>query len=170
MKTHRLNLFLALSFTTLIGANITNADYRVATVDVNRVLNESKDAKTKKTELDSISMKAKSKIEAQRDTLKATEEKLKKAGVKSDSKEADKFRQDAKEFGRLVKDTEDDLKKQFLKVNKELTENALTVIRRYAEKNKIDLVLDKGDKVRGPVLYGDSTADITDAVVKDMNG
>jgi outer membrane protein len=165
---YKLFTTLALSAGLLFtGAAV--ADYRIATVDVNRVLNESKEAKEKKKTLDDVTLKAKAKIESERKTLKTTEEKLKKDNIKPDSKEADKFRQDAREFARMVKDTDDDLKQRYLKINKDLTDAALAAIRSYAEGKKIDLVLDKGKDARGPVLFGDTSADITEDVIKSMN-
>ncbi|MBX7144887.1 MAG: OmpH family outer membrane protein [Oligoflexia bacterium] len=149
--------------------SLARADFRVATVDVNRVLNESPDAKNKKKELDAASLKAKSKVDEERKVLKATEDKLKQSGAAPDSKEVEKFRQDAKDFARMVKDTDEDLRKQFMKINKELTDRALSAIRKYAEQNKIDLVLDKGESSRGPVLFGQASADITEEVIKQVN-
>ena len=159
----------ALAAVFVLSASAAQAEFRVATVDVNRVLNETKEAKVKKKELDEISLKAKSKIEEKRKVLKATEDKLKSASVSPESKEAEKFRTDAREFARFVKDTDEDIKKEFLKTNKFLTDKALDIIKKYAEQHSIDLVLDKGEKGRGPVLFGDASADITDDVVKSLN-
>lgn len=150
------------------SASIAQADFRVATVDVNRILNETKEAKSKKKELDDLTLKAKSEIEARRKTLKAVEDKLKAGNVSADSKEAEKFRTDAREFARFVKDKDEDIKKEFMKTNKELTDRALDIVKKYATAHSIDLVLDKGEKGRGPVLFGDTSADITDQVIKSM--
>ncbi|MBN8547748.1 MAG: OmpH family outer membrane protein [Deltaproteobacteria bacterium] len=153
----------------LLSSAVAQADYRVATVDVNRILNETKEAKTKKKELDDITLKAKAKIEEKRKVLKATEDKLKAASVSPESKEAEKFRTDAREFARFVKDTDEDIKKQFMVTNKALTDKALDIVKKYAEQHNIDLVLDKGEKGRGPVLFGDDSADITDDIIKSLN-
>jgi Skp family chaperone for outer membrane proteins len=146
-----------------------SAEFKVATVDVGRVLNESKGSKEMRKKLDDLSLKTKKDIEGKRSALKATEEKLKAAKVAEDSREAEAFRDDARAFARFVKDAEDDMKREFLKVNKELTERALTAIKRYAEANKIDLVLDKSEQARGPVLFGDKGADITAAIIADVS-
>ncbi len=150
-------------------ASPAHAEFKVATVDVNRILNESKEAKVKKKELDEISLKAKSEIEARRKTLKATEEKLKSANISAESKEAEKFRTDAREFARFVKDKDEDIKKQFMKTNRDLTMKALDLVKKYAEGHKIDLVLDKGEKGRGPVLFGNDSVDITESIIKTLN-
>jgi Skp family chaperone for outer membrane proteins len=56
-----------------------------------------------------------------------------------------------------------------MKLNKSLTDKALALINDYAKDKKIDMVIDKGEKVRGPVLFGDPTLDITDDIVQAMN-
>lgn len=145
------------------------AEFKVATVDVGRVLNESKGSKEMRQKLSEMSAKTKKEIDAKRSALKATEEKLKAAKVSEDSREAEAFRSDARAFSRFVKDAEDDMKREFLKVNKELTDRALAAVKRYAEANKIDLVLDKSEQARGPVLFGDKTADITAAIIAEAN-
>ena len=144
------------------------AQTRIATVDVARILNESSGAAAKKKELDVISQEAKKKAEARLKELKALETKLKEAKVSPDSKEAENFRTQAREYERFVKDTEEDIKKRFVKVNKEMTDKALTKIEAYAKSNKLDLVLDKSEKYRGPVLFGVETADITDSVIETL--
>ena len=145
------------------------ADYKIATVDVNRVLNESSEAQTKKHELDQKQSEARKKIEQQGKTLQEQEKKIKDAKLAESSKEVEKFKADARDFNRLVRDTEEDLKKEFLKFNKTLAEKAVKIVSSHAQKNDIDLVFDKSEKGRGPVLFGDSTFDITDAIIKEMN-
>jgi Skp family chaperone for outer membrane proteins len=38
-------------------------------------------------------------------------------------------------------------------------------IEAYAKSNNYDLVIDKSEKYRGPVLFGKSSADITDEIL-----
>ena len=161
--------FAALVVGGAVVAAPAAAEFKVATVDVGRVLNESKSSKEMRNKLDEMSLKTKKEIEAKRSKLKATEEKLKAAKVAEDSREAEAFRDDARAFARYVKDAEEDMKREFLKVNKDLTERALGAIKRYAEANKIDLVLDKSEQARGPVLFGDKAADITPAIIADVS-
>jgi len=146
-----------------------NADYKIVTVDVNRVINESREAKAKRAELDGLYSKTKEKLEGRRKGLEEADKKLKAGIIKADSKEAEKFRTDAREFTRLTRDSEEDLRKEFLKLNKTLTEKALKTIREYAQANKIDLVLDKAADGHGPVLVGSPSADITDEIVVQIN-
>jgi Skp family chaperone for outer membrane proteins len=162
--------FLAVPFiTTLLLSSVAFAEFRVATVDVNRILNESEESVSKKKELDKLSLAAKKKVEDKKERLTKIEEKIKSGKIKTDSKEAEQFRVDAREFARFVKDTQEELKRNFLKSNKALTEKILNQIKSYAKKNKIDLVLDKSSGGRSAVLFGAPTADITDDIIDEVN-
>ena len=157
-----------LSSLVVLCIGSAEAQVRIATVDVARILNESPEAGSKKKELDTISQDAKKKADAKLKDLKALESKLKDAKVATDSKEAEGFRNQAKEYDRFVKDTEEDIKKRYVKINKEVAERAMARITAYAQSNKIDLVLDTSDKYRGPVLFGSESADITESILKGL--
>ncbi len=162
-----LSLFVAVFCMPLFAA----AEFRVATVDITKVLNESKESQSKRQELDALRAKAQAKVETKKKEVQAVEDKL-KANPKIDdnSKEMDAYRNQARDFNRLVKDTEEDLKAQYLKVNKMLTDKAVGVIVDYAKDHNIDLVLDKSEAARGPVLYGNPETDITNSVIASLNG
>lgn len=162
MKIHALAL-CALSFVTLSNAA---AEFRIATVDLTKVVNEFPDAVTKKEELDDASDKAKTKLEAKGKELQALQEKLEKAKVAANSKEAENFRTQVRDFERMRADAKNELERKFVKMNKDVTDKIMAKIETYAKSNDYDLVLDKSEKVRGPVLFGDSSADITDDIIK----
>lgn len=160
---------IILSALMALGISSAAAEYKIATVDMNRIINEAPESKEAKQTLDKEFAAAKKKIEDKRDGLKATEAKIKDGSIKEDSKEAEKYRESAREFARLVKDTEDDLKKKFLKSNRALTEKAAKLVKAFAEKNNYALIFDKSDKARGPVLFAQPTSDVTEEVIKSMN-
>lgn len=145
------------------------AESKVVTVDIAKVLNESKEAKQKKAELEAMSQEAKKKVDAKRASLHDMEEKLSSGKVAEDSKEAMAFRSQSRDFTNYVKDTEDELRQHFLKVNRVLTDRTVAVIKQYAESHNLDLVLDHSTGQRGVVLYGSAQGDITDAIVKRIN-
>lgn len=136
---------------------------RLATVDVNKILNNLSEAKSKRAELDAMSERAKKEVEAKRDSLRDLEDDLK--NVDPASSQAESFRKQAREFERFVRDTEEDLKRRFLLVNKELTDKVIAKIEKYAKSNHIDLVLDKSSGAKGPILFGSPAADITDDIL-----
>lgn len=170
MSFSLLNRFASSSIALVLGGYVmafqARADVRIATVDITRILNESTDAASRKKELDVLSQDAKKRADEKRKALQSLEAKLKEKKVSEDSKEAENFREEAKEYARFIKDTEDDLKKRFVKLNKEMTEKAMTRVTAYAKENRIDIVLDKSEKYRGPVLFGNPGVDITDAILK----
>ena len=167
----RVSCFIGLALLWLATgmAPTVHAEYRIATVDINRVLNDSKEAAAKRQELEKKSIDIRKKFEDRSKKLRDTEQKMKDGKLAEDSKEAKQFRSDARDFGREVKEAEEDLKSDFMKFNKGLADKALKAVADYAKANNIDLVLDRGDKARGPVLFGDASHDITDAIVEIMN-
>ncbi len=146
----------------------SQAQTKIATVDVARLINEVPDAVNKKKELDVASEQAKTKIEAKGKELQALKIKLETAKVAADSKEADSFRSQARDFERMRADAKADLEKRFLKVNKEISDKVMSKIETYAKANSYDLVIDKSDKYRGPILFGAPSADITNEIIKTL--
>ena len=162
------NFLSALILSVLVSAPVF-AEFKVATVDVNKILNESKEAKEAKSELDKASAEVRKKVEAPRAELQALEKKLKDAKVAENSKEAQDFRAKYESYAKLVKESDEELRKEFMKTNKDLTDKAIKVIEAYAKENHIDLVLDHSEKVRGAVLYGSGADDITDKIISEIN-
>ena len=168
--THKTLLTLTTSLLlTLTAATTAIAEFKMATVDVARLLNETKFAQKEKSALDKHSKKIEGDIKSRGERLAKVEEKLKAGKISPDSKEAENFRKDARDLSRLVKDTKEDLQKRFLKLNRKLSESALASVKRYAESKSIDLVIDKSTQGRSPVLFGAKSADITDEVLSLMN-
>lgn len=154
----------------MLGTLVTpvQAEFTMATVDLNRIMNDSPQSKEQRKTLDTLSNTAKKKIDARRQGITEKEKSLKSAGVKADSKEAQAFQKEARDFNRFIKDTEDEFKAEFIKINKALTDRAIESVRAYAKKNNIDLVIERSEKTKGPVIFGSPTVDITDDVLKGM--
>jgi len=167
MLAVRQNIALTLTI-CLLPLSAARAEYKIATVDINRIINTSKESQSLKKSLDAKTLEARKKVEAKRDALKALEEKIKNEGLSEESKEAEKFRAQAKDFSRFVKDSDEALKKDFLKSNKALTDKALTLVNNYAKKHELSMVLDKSESMRGPVLFGAPSYDITDEVLSEV--
>jgi Skp family chaperone for outer membrane proteins len=142
---------------------------KLATVDVNRIMNELPDAKQRKKDLEELSAKAKKRLEADKKGLEAMDKKLREEKLSEDSDEAVKFRKAARAYRTTANDAEEEIKREFLKVNKTLTEKVLAAVERYAKANQIDVVLDRSAKGGGPVLFGDPSADITSQIIKELN-
>ena len=160
--------FVALFFALCVGASTAISEVRIATVDVGRIINEAPDAQKRKKELDAASEDAKKKLEAKGKDLQALKTKLEEQKISADSKEAESFRNQARDFERLRSDMKAELEKKYMKINKELTDKVMGQIETYAKANKFDLVIDKSEKYRGPVLFGSPSADITDEILKGL--
>ena len=164
----KLNTLIVVALSALI-ADSAAAEFKVATVDVNKILNESKEAKQAKSELDKRSAEVRKKVDAPRAELQALETKLREAKVAENSKEAQEFRTKYENYSKLLKESDEELRKEFMKTNRDLTDKAIKVIEAYAKENGIDLVLDHSEKVRGAVLYGSGGDDITDKIISEIN-
>jgi Skp family chaperone for outer membrane proteins len=149
-------------------ASVSNAEVKIATVDVSRIVNDNPEALAKKKDLDTFSEETKKKLEAKGKELQAQKKKLEDAKVSAESKEAENFRNQVRDFERMRGDAKADLEKRYMKVNKELTEKVYSQIEKYAKANNYDLIIDKSDKYRGPILYGDTAVDVTDEVLKTV--
>lgn len=158
-----LSLVALLSYTS-----VSNAEVKIATVDVSRIVNDNPEALAKKKDLDTFSEETKKKLEAKGKELQAQKKKLEDAKVSAESKEAENFRNQVRDFERMRGDAKADLEKRYMKVNKELTEKVYSQIEKYAKANNYDLIIDKSDKYRGPILYGDTAVDVTDEVLKTV--
>lgn len=142
-------------------------ELKIATVNIDRVLNESSTAKAKRKFLDKLSLDAKKKVSDRRTALKKLQERVEESGD-AKSKDADRLRSDAKDFARYVRDTEDSLRREFAKSNKEIMDKALSVIDKYAKANSIDLILADSEAAKGPLLFSDASTDITDAIISNL--
>lgn len=150
-----------------LGLCADPSEYKIATVDITKILNESNEAKAKKIEVDKKADAARKELEGKRDVLQAAGKKLQDT---KDPKEIEKFKKDQQEFATTMRAKDDELQKQIGEFNKQLTDKAMKIIEAYAKENGISLVLYKGDKPRGPVLYGEAGDDITAEILKKING
>jgi len=150
-------------------SNVKADELRVATVDMDRILNETTEAQAKRKELDKMKEQKKAGLETQKKTLTQLEAKLKGQKVNAASKEADDFRARARDFSRLAHDAEEDLKREYLRTTKILIDKAQKIIDAYAAEQKFNLVLERGKTQRSTVLYSNNSMDITDEVIARMN-
>ncbi len=162
MKLRALSLLIAL----VIATPIANAEIRIATVDVSKIVNDSPEAVSKKKDLDNYSAEIKKKLESKGKELAALKTKLEDTKVSADSKEAENFRNQVRDFERMRSDAKAELEKRYVKINKELTEKVYAQIEKFAKANNYDLIIDKSDKYRGPILFGAPSTDVTDQLLK----
>lgn len=157
-----------LTFTALIPAYILADDYSIRTVDMAKLMKATKVASEKLPALEAKSKKQEQEFKAQRDSIKSLEKKLIDKNVAPDSKEADELRVKARDFDRKLKDSQEEMQKQYAQISKEALKQAQDAVNSYAQKNKISLVLEKGAKGASPVLYGEAGSDITAELIANM--
>jgi len=164
-------LMYAFFCVAILGAHSVIAEeFRVASVDMNRIINESKDSKSKREALQIKSEKKRKELEAKKIALKDLEKKFTSGAVKDDSKEADEFRSKGRDLARAIKDSEEELKSEYMRATRELVKSAVLVIEKFSKEKNISLVLERSQGQPSPILYGSESMDITDAVLAKMNG
>lgn len=154
----------------LLSAFPLSAEYKIATIDIGKILNDTPESKSARVQLDNEAKSARARIEKQRTALKQREEKLVAKKVAPDSPEVEQFRKDSRDLGQSIKKSEEELRTKFTKMNNQLTDKAMKIIEQYAKSQQIDLVLDKGAAGRGPVLFGTPHVDITNEILARMKG
>lgn len=157
-------LFFLISQLVFFTNNVY-AEYRVAIVDLNRVVNSTAEAKIKQQELEKLSSDAKQEYQKRVDKLKKLEQEYIKTSDKNKSIELEKATRDLKIY---VADKKEFLQKKFKDTNQKLIKDIVVVIKQYAKDNDIDLVLDKNSLVLGVVVYNQDAIDITQDLVEKV--
>lgn len=143
------------------------ADIKIGTVDMTKVLQESPSAKAKVDAIDKKANQAKEKINKQKEELAALQKKL-GDDASGTSPDAEKFRKASRELQRYVRDTEEELKTELMEVRKNVTEQAFKKVTEIAKSKNLDIVLEKSEVARGPVLFAEGVTDITSTVLASM--
>ena len=157
-------VFLLLVF-CLLASNVY-AEYKVAIIDLNRIVNSTTEAKIKREELEKLSNEAKKDFEKRAEKVKKIEQEYIKTNDKNKGLELEKASRDLRLF---ADDSKEKLQKKFKETNQRLIKNIVDVVRKYAKDNDIDLVLDKNSLVLGVVVYNENAIDITDDLIKRVN-
>ncbi len=150
----------------LLLTTLSLAEYKIVTVDINRILNESKEAKVKRAEIDKKSAAATTSLEKDNATLIALEKKARESKQEADIKA---FKEKQRAMSKFFQETENSIQSQVAAFNEELTKKAMKEIEAYAKSEDIDLVLYKGEQPRGPVLFGEGNGDITDLIMSKLD-
>ena len=144
------------------------ADYKIATVDLQRALNKSESGKQAKelfkVEVDNLQVNlAKQKTEIER--IKADVEK-KGLVLKSDErKEMEKdYQRKLRDFQRTYKDAQGDLQQRDSELTAEILQELAAVIVEYGKRKKYTLLLEASNT--GTVLYNSAAVDITEEIIE----
>ena len=141
---------------------------KIATVDVNEIVNSLDEAKTQKAAFESERAKAKKTLDERQTELKKLQDAIQTQKLSPTSKEGIEFRAKMKDYERFVRDTEEELKRDYLKANQKLGKMVFEAIEAYAKKNNIDLVLEKTKTRGGPLVFESGKADITSDIMATL--
>lgn len=167
-------LIIALMGVASAGQMLADApklqDLNIRTVNILDIMRESEEGKKVSNEIEQLRKDLTNEIEtAQKDYMRDTEEfKAKVATLSPDARKQaeEKLISKRRDIENQAQKAEDKLKYTMQSVSDRLTTKAQAVIDKYAEENKIDLVMDTAS---GRALYSSVKADITSGMIVGMN-
>ncbi len=152
----------------LVGATPAYAQVRLAYVDVQRALNECDAGKRAKADFQSRVQSLEAKLQSQQTEVEALKDELEKKGMlmKPDQRQnlQDRYLSKLKNFERDYKDSKDELQQKDSEVTSKIVHDLAEVIRDLGERNNYTMVMEKGS-----ILWGASSIDITDQVIRTYN-
>jgi len=157
-------LFLVLTF------SLSFAQSKYAYVDLLKVMNQSQEGKKLRKEIEEKFSYYQSKgkqIEEKIEELKKQLESplLSEQAKKEKEKEIEKLRAEIQKLTIEAQTVLNDMKKN---AENKLTKKIKLVVKEYAQKNKIDIVF--FNAIVSPILYADKKIDITDEIIRLLDG
>ena len=150
------------------------AETKIGVVEPQKVLDGTKAGKKIKDSLQDY-VKARQKvIDMEEDELKKAEEDLVKQGAvlspEAKKDKEDRFRQKMSEYQRKVQQLNQEVQVKKKETLDEFNKSLEQVIRGIADREKITLVVEKGDSGAGAlVIYSHPSLDLTDRVIRDLD-
>ena len=161
---------IVLAVILLFIASTTFAAGGVAFIDLQKALNLSNAGVKAKAEIGQQVKKYEAKVAAEQEALSEMKKELEKQAVLlSDDARAKKereFQQRAKEFQRFTKDIQEELQQKDADFTKRIIDEILKETRKLGKEKGYGVVLEKSES---SIIYGDSSVDLTDDVIKAYN-
>jgi outer membrane protein len=146
-----------------------HAEIRLAYVDVQRALNECDAGKRAKSEFQNKIQSLDSRLQREQNEVQGLKDEIEKKGMLMNPDQRqnlqDEYIRKAKDLDRNLKDARDDLQRQDNEVTGKILHDLGIVIRNIGEQSGYTMVLEKGS-----ILWGSSSLDITDQVIRSYNG
>jgi outer membrane protein len=136
---------------------------KVALVDMQRVLNETKQGKKARGKLEKSSEAKSKKLEAKRKKLESEMAKLEGKSGAELAQLQEKLQRDYMELQQMYMQLQQDLAVQENELLEQIYKNSQTIVNGLAKEYGVDLVLIRDDST---VLYADSSMDVTAELVK----
>ena len=168
-----INLFAALLLTApLLAAPPARAEeMKIATVDLQRALNECDSGKTAKENFKSQVDKLQADLNKQKSEIEKIKDEVEKKGMVLKDEERKNIERDyqkrLRDFQRTYKDSQAELQQRDNELTSEILRDLQEVIAEYGAKQNYTLVLEASNT--GAVLYNSRAIDITDQVIQEYN-
>ena len=150
------------------------AETKIGIIEPQKILDGTRAGKKIKDSLQDY-VKARQKvIDMEEEDLKKTQEDLVKQGAvlspEARKDKEDKFRQKMEEYQRKIQQLNQEVQLKKKETLDEFNKSLEQIVRGIADKEKLTLVLEKGDSGAGVlVLYSHPSLDLTDRVIKDLD-
>jgi len=157
------------------GAPLWAEEPKVGVVEPQKVLEKTRSGQKVKDSLADYVKTRQRLLDSEADDIKAMEEDLVKQGAvlsaaaKQEKEEA--LRQRIAVYQRRVQELEGEVQAKKNEMLGEFTKTLEQVVRQIAEREKISLVMEKGDNGFGAlVIFNHPSVDLTDRVIKELDG
>ena len=167
-------LMLVGMMTLVWGLPAWSEEPKIGVIEPQKLLDTTKMGKKIKASLEAYVKTRQRLIESEEADLKKFQEDLALQGtvlspaVQQEKEEA--FRQKAGTYQRHVRELEDEIQIKKREVLGEFTKKIEQVVTEIAEKERIDLVVEKGDSGTGTlILYSQPSINLTDRVIKELD-
>jgi len=156
----------------LLAAPAVRAEeFRLATVDLQRALNECESGKSAKENFKSQVDKLQADLNKQKNEIEKIKEEVEKKGMVLKDEERKNIERDyqkrLRDFQRTYKDSQAELQQRDNELTSEILRDLQEVIAEYGAKQNYTLVLEASNT--GAVLYNSRAIDITDQVIQEYN-
>jgi outer membrane protein len=156
----------------LLAAPAVRAEeFRLATVDLQRALNECDSGKNAKENFKSQVDKLQADLNKQKNEIEKIKEEVEKKGMVLKDEERKNIERDyqkrLRDFQRTYKDSQAELQQRDNELTSEILRDLQEVIAEYGAKQNYTLVLEASNT--GAVLYNSRAIDITDQVIQEYN-
>jgi outer membrane protein len=173
MKQYRWGWLTAI-FVLAFGTTALAADVKIGVIEPQKVLDGTRNGKKIKDSLQEYVKSRQKIIDLEEEELKRMEEDLVKqkdvlsADAKKDKEES--FRKRMMEYQRKVGALNQEVQAKKKEVLDDFNKNLEQIVRTIADKEKLSLVVEKGDNGAGAlVIYSHPSLDLTDRVIKELD-
>jgi outer membrane protein len=164
--------FLWMLPAALLVAGVARAEeFKLATVDLQRALNECDAGKKAKEDFKSQVDKLQADLNKQKTEIEKIKDEVEKKGMVLKEDERKNIERDyqkrLRDFQRTYKDSQAELQQRDNELTSEILRDLQEVIAEYGAKQTYTLILEASNT--GAVLYNARSIDITDAVIQEYN-